>query len=688
MQESFHQAIECFEAGRWADAIALCRRLLAHNKQDRNALQMLGLALCHSGQLIESAGTLNRALTLHPQDAALLNNLGEVYRQQGEILKAEETLRQALSVKPQFAEASFNLGNTLRECGRTSEAVICFQQAVTWRPQYAKAHLNLANALRAEGRLPRAIIHYQQYLQLQPPRVEVLLSLAGVHADLGEQDLARAFTLQAAALEPENTAVAIALGNVAIATGDVVEARLQYGKLAMSQPRSLLARLRLESLNPVIPRSVEEIEENKTRLMNVLAKLREQRLDMNVSLLNSSGAEPPMAWAYQGLDNRPLKEAYAGVFSDLIKPIEHRRRTGKPRVGVVVTDGHEGVYSECLGRLINRVPGEDLDVAVVCSAAGENILRHLLGDTGMSYFTIPDQVHAAAAKLREAEFDLLHYWEIGTGSLNYFLPFFKPAPVQSTCWGWPVTSGIPQVDYFVSSDLLEIAEADAHYSERLVRLPTLPTWYKKPPAPHTRSSRESCGLPTNGSVYLCTQNLRKYHPDFDLVLGEILRSDPNGRVYVIEDSQHPISRMLEARFRQGIPDVADRVMFLRRQSRVEYLRTVSAADVILDTLHYGGGANSLYDAFSCGTPVVTWPGAMHRSRFGLAAYLKMGIPDLVANSATDYVRKAVEIARNPELRMLTSHRILAANHVLFEDNHAVNAHREFFLTAIADNRAV
>jgi predicted O-linked N-acetylglucosamine transferase (SPINDLY family) len=618
----------------------------------------------------------------------VLNNLGEVYRQQGEFSKAEETLRRALSMQPQFAEAAFNLGNTLKDCGRTSEAVVCFQQAVTWRPNYAKAHLNLANALRAEGRLPRALVHYQQHLQLQPPRVEVLLSLAGVHADLGEQDLARECTLQAAALEPENTAVVTALGNAAIATGDVAEARTQYGKLAKAQPRSLLPRLRLEALNPVIPQSVEEIEENRSRLMNVIGELRDQRLALNVSLLHASGAEPPMAWAYQGLDNRPLKEAYAGLFSDLIKPVEHKRRTGKPRVGVVVTDGHEGVYSECLGRLVNQLPDEDLDVSVVCSAAGENILKHLLGDTGMCYFTIPDRVDEAAARLSDAEFDLLHYWEIGTGSLNYFLPFFRPAPVQSTCWGWPVTSGQSGVDYFVSSDLLETVEADAHYSERLVRLSTLPTWYKKPPAPRERVSRESCGLPTNGQVYLCTQNLRKYHPDFDLVLGEILRRDPNGHVCVIDDSQLAISRLLETRFRRSIPDVAERVVFLPRQGREEYLRTVSVADVILDTLHYGGGANSLYDAFACGTPVVTWPGAMHRSRFGQAAYLKMGIPDLVVTSASDYVRKAIEIAQNHELRMLLSNRILAANHVLFEDIHAVIDHREFFLTAIACSREV
>ena len=155
---------------------------------------------------------------------------------------------------------------------------------------------------------------------------------------------------------------------------------------------------------------------------------------------------------------------------------------------------------------------------------------------------------------------------------------------------------------------------------------------------------------------------------------------------MVDDSQRPISRRLEARFHRSIPDMADRVLFLPRQSREEYLRTVSAADVILDTLHYGGGANSLYDAFACGTPVVTLPGPMHRSRFGQAAYRKMELDGMDVESPAAYVSKAIETARNSELRTLLQNRILAANHVLFEDERAVTDHREFFLQAIASGR--
>ena len=44
--------------------------------------------------------------------------------------------------------------------------------------------------------------------------------------------------------------------------------------------------------------------------------------------------------------------------------------------------------------------------------------------------------------IRGAEFDVLYHWEVGSDVTNYFLPFFKLAPVQCTGAGLPATSGI------------------------------------------------------------------------------------------------------------------------------------------------------------------------------------------------------------------------------------------------------
>ncbi len=51
------------------------------------------------------------------------------------------------------------------------------------------------------------------------------------------------------------------------------------------------------------------------------------------------------------------------------------------------------------------------------------------------------------------------------------------APVQCVTWGQPETTGMPTMDYFLSSALMEPPDGDAHYTERLVRLPQLGLCY-------------------------------------------------------------------------------------------------------------------------------------------------------------------------------------------------------------------
>ncbi len=71
--------------------------------------------------------------------------------------------------------------------------------------------------------------------------------------------------------------------------------------------------------------------------------------------------------------------------------------------------------------------------------------------------------------VREARFDVLCHWETGSDPTNYFLPFFRLAPVQCNLAGIQATSGIPQMDYYLSSAYIEPEGADAHYSEKLLR---------------------------------------------------------------------------------------------------------------------------------------------------------------------------------------------------------------------------
>lgn len=57
------------------------------------------------------------------------------------------------------------------------------------------------------------------------------------------------------------------------------------------------------------------------------------------------------------------------------------------------------------------------------------------------------------------------------------LTALRLAPLQCMSWDLPVTSGLPVIDYMLTSELMEPEEANDHYSEKLLRLPGVGTCY-------------------------------------------------------------------------------------------------------------------------------------------------------------------------------------------------------------------
>ena len=73
--------------------------------------------------------------------------------------------------------------------------------------------------------------------------------------------------------------------------------------------------------------------------------------------------------------------------------------------------------------------------------------------------------------------DVIIYPEVGMDPVSRQLAAQRLAPVQCNSWGHPDTSGMPTLDYFLSSDLMEPPDASDHYSEKLIRLPNLSIYY-------------------------------------------------------------------------------------------------------------------------------------------------------------------------------------------------------------------
>ena len=56
----------------------------------------------------------------------------------------------------------------------------------------------------------------------------------------------------------------------------------------------------------------------------------------------------------------------------------------------------------------------------------------------------------------------------------------KLAPIQCCAYGVPVTTGIENIDYFLSGESMELDTSQKYYSEKLIKLPALGIDYDNP----------------------------------------------------------------------------------------------------------------------------------------------------------------------------------------------------------------
>ena len=92
-------------------------------------------------------------------------------------------------------------------------------------------------------------------------------------------------------------------------------------------------------------------------------------------------------------------------------------------------------------------------------------------------------------------------------------------------------SGLPSIDYFISSEALETEGCDSYYTEQLTRFKSLSNYYYRPSVPSR--PRSYFGIPEDRNGYGIPQSLFKFLPEWDHVLGDILRNDPNGLICIL-----------------------------------------------------------------------------------------------------------------------------------------------------------
>jgi protein O-GlcNAc transferase len=267
------------------------------------------------------------------------------------------------------------------------------------------------------------------------------------------------------------------------------------------------------------------------------------------------------------------------------------------------------------------------------------------------------------------------------------LALLRLAPIQCATFGQCETSGSPVMDYFLSSDLMEPADGDRHYTERLVRLPDLGLSYPPRRGSPAGRGRDLPGLRPDAVVVLSPHILAKYLPQHDELYARIAAAAPDAQLVFFKDARvETISRVVEGRLRDAFAaagvDPDGRLVFLDRLRHAEYLSLLDAADVYLDVPGWNGGTTTA-EALVRHLPVVTLEGDIARSRMGAAMLRHLGVTDGLARTPEEYVHLATGLARDAALRQEIGRRLRKSSDRIAQDEARVDGLAAFLRTAVA-----
>ena len=683
------------ELGQLDAALASCRRAILLKPDFADAHNNLGNILKELGQIKAAINSYHDALNINPDFSEAHSNLGAALKDLGQLGIALASCRRALELKPDLAEAHNNLGIVLKELGQYDDAVTALRRAVDLKPDYFEAYTNLGNALRDLGQLDEAKNCFQRALQLKYVLAEAQNKQGAAFLDRQQLHGAAACFHRALVLNPDYARAHRNLGNALKEFGQMDASLASLRRAAELQPDSLEHAISMHLLLPIIPESRSDISRWRERFQNGVAALMECP-----GILDDPGNKldgVSFYLAYHDANDRALMESLGHLFRARVPslttiaphvpgwrtPAERGRRI---RVGFL----SEYLYEHTIGKhyqgFIRHLDRKRFEVVVIHGHKSKrDVFRQKLDALADEAITLPSSLKSQQQAVAAAHLDVLFYPDIGMTPSTYFLAYARLAPVQATSWGHPDTTGLDSIDYYVSAMTNEPEEAESHYTERLVRLNRLPCFYLHTQASSiSKLSKAALGLPETGTLYGCPQSLFKIHPDFDAVLADIAKGDPNGHLILPEGKYSTWTELLKARWAKTFPILLERVIFLPRMSWDDFMGVMEHMDVLLDPPHFGSG-NTLYDAMVNGTPVVTWPGRFARGRNVAAAYRQMGVADApIAPRLEDYAPLALSLARDTKRRLaLRKASVEAARRELFEDMQAVREFEEFLEAAVA-----
>jgi predicted O-linked N-acetylglucosamine transferase (SPINDLY family) len=520
-----------------------------------------------------------------------------------------ETITLAQKLIERYPRHNFGwkvLGSAYIKLGKHADSLYPLQKSIELSQNDAEAHSNLGNVLAKMGRSQEAEVSCRRALQLKPDYAEA-------HNNLGKA----LFDLQRIKEAVVNYRRAVEINP------DYAEA---YNNLGSTLPSLLL---------------FDEAEASYRQALRIKPDYNEAFSNLLFCMSQNERIEPQILFAEHC---RFAEQFEAPLRANWPQHTNTKFPDRSLQIGIVSGDLYDHAIASFIEPLLIHISQLN---QLSLHAYANHIVDDSVSQRLRGYFAHWHPVSALsdaalAEKIQTDGIDILIDLSGHTAN-NRLLTFArKPAPVQASWMGYPGTTGLPAMDYYLADRyFLPPSQFDDQFTEKIARLPANAPFLPSESAPAVNA------LPalSNGYVTFGSFNrLNKINQPVIALWSQILRALPDSRMVLggmPEEGKY--DTLIEWFAQEGI--ARERLDFHARSGMEAYMELHHQVDICLDTFPYNGGTTN-YHALWMGVPTLTLTGSTAAGRPGLAILSRVGLEIFAAHNTEGFVQKGLLLVGN------------------------------------------
>jgi predicted O-linked N-acetylglucosamine transferase (SPINDLY family)/glycosyltransferase involved in cell wall biosynthesis len=653
------EAIALHKAGKEKDAQKIYEEILKKDPSNGEALHFMGCILLNRKEFQQSEELLRRAIKLNPASAVYHRNLAALYVRTKRPDEALRLWRHALTLDT-IDEAGINeVANALVEHGAYQDAVAAYKKALEKNPNSARTMSNLGRAYTLVKSDDDAKGYLTQAMALDDKLLDPPLILARIAVDQGNYEEARTFLAVTKKLSPRHPYVVWSEAFIGLG--------IYYDSQAQSDAQMADFVDRMKVLEKYLSKAnMSEIE-------------------------NGVGYRQPYEIAYFDQNNKRWLAAYGRAICTGLKrwqkehniPVPKARVIDGPiRVGIVMGFFfNHSVWNALVKGWMMASPKQDIEFHAFYTRPIVDKETERAKGYATAFHSAPKVLKDWAQTISDSKCDVLIYPEIGMEPVTLKLAAMRLAPVQVGSWGHAEGTGLPTIDYYLTGDLIEPANAQDNYSEKIVRLPNLGCYVEPWAVTPEEINPQEFGLDAARPWLVCPGSPYKYRPEHDQLWLNVAKRLPNAQLLFFlhtrrQGTSNRIRGRLERLFEQEGMDLNNHAVFVPWLTANRFFGIMKRSTVFLDTIGFSG-FNTAQQGIECGLPIVTIEGKYMRGMLASGLLRRIGATDTIVSNQEEYIECASRLVEDPQFAESVRAKMASGIQAIYRDQSAMDGFVEF-----------